>query len=286
MPVKNSRFLLLIVLLCTLDAKGQKTDIMILGSDHLVQLYNSNQPGTDVLIPQRQKEIGAFVASVMQYKPDLIMVEVLPEEQGKIDSLYALYVANKIKLEDLQDGRSEVYQLAFRMGKQLGLSKIHCVNAPGGTSQGILDNGENIHLYKEEGLALRAMVMEKKQALQENKLSLQDYLRFINQPGTYNKVYRLRYMTPARVTNGTFKNPDAMVDTAFINPKYIGAELISVFKNRDYKIYSNIVTMQMRTKAKRALLIIGAAHIGSLKSIFRDDADFNLADTQVYLGKK
>lgn len=257
---------------------------MLLGSDHFSQLYNNN-PATDVLRPQRQNEIKEFISSVIRYRPDLIMVEVLPEKQPEIDSLYVLYTTGKLQLKDIDDGRSEVYQLAFRMAKQLGLPRIYCVNAPGGTSQSILDSGENIALYKAEGMAIKAMVMEKVKALQENKLSLKDYLLFLNQPHTYNKVYRLRYMTPARVINGTFKNPDAMVDTAFVNPKYIGAELTSIFKNRDYKIYSNIVTTQLKTKGKRVLLVIGAAHIGSLKSIFRDDEEYNLVDTTKFLGK-
>jgi hypothetical protein len=285
MKVRFVLFTALFSLVCAFSAQSQKTDIMILGSDHFAQIYKSANPNTDVLLPQRQKEIKEFIASAIHYNPDLIMVEVLPENQQEIDSLYTLYVANKIKLEDLEDGRSEVYQLAFRMAKQLGLPKIYCVNAPGGTSQSILDNGENISVYKDEGLAVRAMVIEKMKAFQENKLSLKDYLFFLNKPATYNRVYRLRYMTASRVTNGTFKNPDAMVDTAFINPKYIGAELTSVYKNRDYKIYSNIVTSQMKTKAKRALLIIGAAHIGSLKSIFRDDYEYNLVDTKKFLRK-
>ncbi|MBE7170326.1 MAG: hypothetical protein INR73_07035 [Williamsia sp.] len=283
MRIRSVLFTAFLALTCTLSAQSQKTDIMILGSDHFTQIYNSNNPNTDVLLPQRQKEIREFISSAIRYRPDMIMVEVLPENQQKIDSLYTLYVADKIKLENLEDGRSEVYQLAFRMAKQLGLSKIHCVNAPGGTSQSILDNGENIALYKEEGLAVRAIVAEKMKALQENNLSLKDYLLFLNKPGTYNKVYRLRYITPARVTNGTFKNPDAMVDTAFIDPKYIGAELTSIYKNRDYKIYSNIVTTQLKTKSKKLLLIIGAAHIGSLKSIFRDDADYQLIDPKNFL---
>jgi len=285
MKVKFVFFVSLFTLICTLSAQSQKANILIVGSDHLAQIYNSKNPNTDVLLPQRQNEIKEFATSIMRYKPDLIMVEVLPENQQRIDSLYALYVADKIKFDDLEDGRSEVYQLAFHMAKQLGLLKIHCVNAPGGTSQSILDSGTNISLYKDEGLAVRTMVVEKMKALQENKLSLNDYLFFINQPNTYNKIYRLRYMTPARVTNGTFKNPDAMVDTAFINPDYIGAELISIFKNRDYKIYSNIVTTQMKTKGKKILLIIGAAHIGSLRSIFRDDTDFNLVDAEKFLLK-
>ena len=266
-------------------ANGQKVDMMIVGTDHLAQLYKKDQPNTDIFLSRQQKEIKAFTDLLTPYKPDLILVEVLPEEQAKIDSLYALYVADQLKLEALEDGRSEVYQLAFRMARALGLPKIYGVNAPGGTSQSILDNGENIQLYKDEGRALRTMVTEKIKALQENKLSWKDYLIFINQHTTYQQVYRLRYLTPLRVMNGTFNNPDAMVDTAFINPKYIGAELTSIFKNRDYKIYSNIVTTQLKTKARRALLIIGAAHIGSLKSIFRDDEDYNLVDPNSFFRK-
>lgn len=264
-------------------AQPPKTDLLILGSDHLAQIYNRNHPQTDVFLPKRQAQINEFIALAIRYKPEQIMVEVLPERQKEIDSLYTLYRQDKLTFEALPDGRSEVYQLAFRMGKQLGVPKIDCVNAPGGTSQSILDNGENIELYKKEGVALRAMVTGKMADLQNGSLSLKDYLVFLNQPETINKVYHLRYITPARVINGTFKNPDAMVDTAFVNPKYIGAELTSVFKNRDYKIYSNMVTAQRATKAKRALLIIGVAHIGSLKSIFRDDDEFNLINAQTVL---
>lgn len=108
---------------------------------------------------------------------------------------------------------------------------------------------------------------------------------FLNQPQTYSKIYHLRYITPARVTNGIFKNPDALIDTAFIDSKYIGAELISPFKNRDYKIYSNIVTSQKSKSAKKILLIIGVAHIGSLKNIIRDDEEFNLIKADKYLNK-
>lgn len=90
------------------------------------------------------------------------------------------------------------------------------------------------------------------------------------------------YITPARVTNGTLK-ADPMVDSAFINPDYVGAEFISVFKNRDYKIYSNVVTTQLARQGKRLLVIIGQRHVGSLQSIFRDDPEYKLVDANAYL---
>ena len=75
-------------------------------------------------------------------------------------------------------------------------------------------------------------------------------------------------------------------ETDALNPKRqkeIGAELNSVFKNRDYKIYSNIVTAKVQHNPKKILLIIGVAHIGSLISIFRDDPEFELVSANKFL---
>ena len=263
-----------------------KTELLILGSDHLNQIYKKGNPETDVLNPKKQNEIAEFSSLVEKYNPDMIMVEALPEKQAEIDSLYSLYLMNKLQLDSLKNGRSEVYQLAFRIGRQRKLNRIICVDAHGGTSQSILDNGQNIELYKNETTELRKIVGEKYAALQNGTLTFKDFLIFLNQPETYNRVYHLKYITPARVVNGTFKNPDEMVDTAFVNPKYIGAELISVFKNRDYKIYSNIVTTQIQHRPKKILLIIGVAHIGSLNSIFRDDPEFELVNANKFLIKE
>ncbi len=67
---------------------------MILGSDHLAQIYKSDNLNTDVLLPNQQNEIKAFAKLIIPYNPDIIMVEVLPEKQKEVDSLYALYFHN------------------------------------------------------------------------------------------------------------------------------------------------------------------------------------------------
>ncbi|UZR96102.1 DUF5694 domain-containing protein [Chondrinema litorale] len=271
------------VICLSTNAQSNKTEILILGSDHLSQVYREGQPNTDVLIEKNQESIEEFAKSIEQFTPEMIMVEQLPERQSEIDSLYALYLKDKLDMASLEYPRSELYQLAFRIGKEKGVKQITCVNSKGGTSQGILDNGDNIDIYENETKALREIVKAKYMGLAQGTLSFKEYLTFLNQPEAYNKLYRLKYLTPARVTNGTFTNPDEMVDTAFIDPKYIGAELISVFKNRDYKIYSNIVTNVMEHQSEKVLLIIGVGHVGSLKSIFRDDYEFELVDANTFL---
>lgn len=132
-------------------AQSQKTGFMIVGSDHLAQTYKKEFPSTNVLLPKAQKEVSDFAHSIAAYASDLVCVEVLPSHQQELDSLYALYMQNKLDLKALKDGRSEVYQIAFRVAKERKLKTVYCVNTPGGTSQSILNNGDHIDLYKKEG---------------------------------------------------------------------------------------------------------------------------------------
>lgn len=276
-------FLLLLLLNVPSPIVAQSSEIMLVATDHFQQIYKKDNSNTDIFTDKRQKEITESSRLLAQFKPDLIMVEREPEQQAELDSLYRLYTAQRLDLKILPQGRDEIYQIAFRLGKNLGLKRIFGVNAPGGSSQSMLSNGANISLYKDSTTVLRKVVAEKYRQIADGSLSFTDYLRFLNSPQAYNKIYRLRYITPARVTDGYFDNPDKMVDTAFINPKYIGAELSALFKNRDYKIYSNIVVTAMKEKPRRILLLIGTGHIGSLRSIIRDDPEFRIVETLDYL---
>lgn len=274
---------LFVVLSCPLIAQAQQTEIMLVAVDHFEQVYKKEKPLTDVLATASQKGIAETVQMLAKFKPDLILVERLPERQMEMDSLYNLNLKGNLDLKATDGGRDEIYQLAFALGKRLSLKRVHGVNAPGGSSQGMLDNGTNIEIYKDSTTALRSLVTAKYQALAEGSLTFKDFIVFLNSPAAYNKIYQLRYMIPARVTNGTFKNPDEQVNTAFLNNKYIGAELTSIFKRRDYMIYSNVVNKVLQEKSKRIMLLIGTAHIGSLRSIFRDDPEFKIIETTAYL---
>ncbi|GAB3729985.1 hypothetical protein GCM10027594_12060 [Hymenobacter agri] len=265
------------------QSSAATTDILLLGCSHLAQLYKAGNPNSDVLMPKRQAELAAVLDGLARYQPDGILVEELPDEQGRLDSLYQRYRQGQLDLNTLPGGRSEVYQLGFALGKRLGLARIQCVNAPGGTSQSILNAGQNIELYEQATADWRTFSDPFGQQLLAGG-TLGQFLRTINAPATLRQLHTLVYCTPARVINGTLK-PDEMVDAAFINPKYVGAEFISVFYNRDLKVYSNIVTTQLQTKQSRQLLIIGARHVGSLQGIFAADPAYRVVPTARYLGR-
>ena len=261
------------------------TLILLLGCNHLSGLYKPENPNSNMLASKRQAELATVLDQLQRYRPDGIMVEELPERQARVDSLYQLYRQNKLDLNTLPGGRSEVYQLGFALGKRMGLARIQCVNAPGGTSQSILHQGQNIELYEQATTRWRVFAAPIDQQLLAGTSTVSQYLRALNSPAVVRQLHTLVYNTPARVTNGTLK-PDPMVDAAFINPRYVGAELTSVFYNRDLKVYSNIVTTQLATHQSRQLLIIGVRHLGSLQGIFSTDPAYQLVDAAPYLGRK
>src|SRR5687767_15028689 len=112
-------FVFVFLVSSTVNAQKEVSKLMIVGSDHLDNVYKKDQPSTDILTSKNQNDLQQFIAFVDTYKPDMVMVEVLPEKQPEIDGLYNLYLTNKLKIEDLPDGRSEVYQIAFRIGKKM-----------------------------------------------------------------------------------------------------------------------------------------------------------------------
>ncbi|TGD77819.1 DUF5694 domain-containing protein [Hymenobacter wooponensis] len=264
---------------------GPRTDIMLLAVPHLPQLYKKDNPSTDVLSPRRQTELVAFRDQVLRYRPNAILVEELPSQQPRLDSLYALYRQDKLDLNNMPGGRSEIYQLAFPLGKRLGLDRIYCVNSQGGTSQSILHEGTNIKLYQDATAEHRAYYTPVVQKWEAGDLSMSGLLAFLNSQPMLEQLHTLVYRTPARVTDGTLK-PDEMVDSAFIKPHYVGAEFISVLYNRDLKIYSNIVTTQMATRSSRILTIIGGRHVRSLQGIFSTDPAYRLVPSTAYIKQK
>lgn len=266
-------------------AAPRPVDIMLLASPHLAQFYKTGKPSTDVLAPTRQRELAALLTQVQRFRPAAIMVEELPREQPRLDSLYALYRQDKMDLNALPGGRSEVYQLGFVLGRRLGLERIYCVNSEGGTSQSILHEGTNIQLYQDATTEHRAYYAPVLQQWESGAVSMGGLLYFLNSRPMLEQLHTLVYRTPARVTDGTLK-ADPMVDAAFVKPHYVGAEFISVFYNRDLKIYSNIVTTQLATRSPRLLTIIGGRHVASLQGIFRTDPAYRVVEATAYLKKK
>lgn len=255
---------------------------MLAGFDHLNQLYNQ-QPQSDVYSPKKQAEINQLNTCFQAYAPDMIMVEVDPIEQPRIDSLFALYATGKLTLDALPYGRSETYQIGFALAKRLKHKRVYCVDHYEATSQSLLTDGTNIDVYQRALQQLQGIARPLKKQVQQDSLSVYEYIRRLNQPEMIALTHRLFYNLPALVVNGEFSKTAAnTLDVSKIDKRYIGAEFISLFYNRNLKIYSNALISQRQYQGKKLLLLFGQTHVGVLQELFRANLDYSLVSPLTY----
>jgi hypothetical protein len=261
-------------------------DILLLGSTHFGQtgFYRGN-PEADLFTERRQAEVAQVNEQLRRFKPDLILIEREPEEQPTVDSLYALFRMGRLRLPNLPDGRgrAEQYQFGFKLGKSLNIERIYGVDFYNGTSTRILTEGENIELHLGALGAFASKGREIEGRFKSGGLSVKEFLAVLNSPELLRLTYQTLFLTPARVRNGRFSNPDASIDTARVDARYIGAEFISHFYERELKIYANIVTTQLREKSKRVLVIMGQRHAAVLTTLFTQDPAYRVVPVSTYL---
>jgi len=263
-----------------------KIQIMVVGSDHLNQLYNK-QPASDVFSSKKQDELARVRAQLARFRPEVILVEAEPSEQAQIDSLYALYQKGLLSLERLPTGRSERYQIGFALAKQLQLPSPKAVDYFAATSQSLLSTGTNIEAYQQDLKLLQTTARPLRTLVQRDSLSLYDYLALANQPAMIALVHRVQFNTPALVMNGTFAAGGTnSVDLGKVDTEYIGAHFITLFYNRNLKIYSNMLRAQQQSQAKRVLAVYGVAHVGVLEELFEANPAYQLVHAASYLKTK
>ena len=256
---------------------------MVVGSDHLNQLYNK-QPQSDVFSPKKQAELAKVRAQLARFRPEVILIEAEPKEQGQIDSLYAFYQQGLLQLQTLPTGRSERYQIGFGLAKQLQLPSPKAVDYYAATSQSLLSTGTNIEAYAQDLKLLQTTARPLKALVQHDSLSLYDYLALVNQPAMIALVHRMQFNTPALVMNGTFAAGGTnTVDLGKVDTEYIGAHFITLFYNRNLKIYSNMLRAQQQSQAKRVLVLFGVAHVGVLEELFAANPAYQVVHAAVYL---
>lgn len=272
--IKKTILLTIILVLTTVSTFAQQVEVLSLGTFHFA-FYNADVIKTakkdqiDVLDAKYQREIEEIVSKLSKFKPTHIAVEVDPEKQSHIDSLYQKFLNG-----DYQLGRNETEQLGFRMAKQFGHQKLFCVNAWGKHSEEVLrvlDGTDSIA-----------------------NLKFMDY--FYNNPDTsifYNR-------------ESVFKTHGILEELRQSNSegdlkKDLGNYLISIFKyesedneyfgvdfttswwfNRNLRIFRNIQKIDTKP-GDRIVVIFGSGHANILNPLFDVSPEYKLVNTNEYL---
>ncbi|WP_026755559.1 DUF5694 domain-containing protein [Sediminibacter sp. Hel_I_10] len=262
---------------------NEKIDILLVGFDHLSQMDNGTAT-SDIFSSKKQKEIILLTEKLKSFAADMILVEKEASEQKTLDSLYRSFVKGNIQLSNIENGASETFQVGFRLARMLQLNRVFGIDHYESTSQSLLDSGKNIDVFKNGLGALINIARPLKKSVQKDSLSIYEYIKIMNQPEMINLSYNALFNLPAYVIEGEFsENGTNTVDIGSIDNRYIGAEYITLFYNRNLKIYSNILNTQLDQNSKRIILIMGQLHIGVLMDLLKHNSRYNVRDISDYL---
>jgi len=253
------------------DELPPPTQVMTLGVFHfayhnLDAIKTKKEDQILVLKEPYHSEIIAIAAAISEFHPTAIAVELTPDQQSRIDSLYALYRAGRFDLP-----KSEVYQLGFRIGKEANVPVISCVN----------DWGRHY-------ANLRALFRD---SIRTNRLN--DY--FLHSP---DSVYAPHGNAP-RVKSiigelEQLNNPTAIrerLSAYLVNPfkyeekpgDFTGVDFeTGRWFNRNLRIFRNIQRIKHDSN-DRILLIIGRDHLNLLNLFFDVSKEFELVSPLPYL---
>ena len=254
----------------------ERVEILILGTLHFNQFHKKGDRFRDFTSQERQKEFSEVVASLDQFHPDAVFIEREPKHQKKMDSLFRL---KPLDYHSISGGMSEVYQIGVQLAKKRGLQTVYGVDFYESTSQNLMKEGENLEVYQQalqffqnKGRSITGVFLS-------GKMTIKEFLIELNKEENIKLSHRLLFNTPAYVRNGSFKNNDDKE----IDNEYIGVEFISLFYNRNLKIYANILSTVAKTKAKKVVLIVGQVHVGVLQELLRNNPKFKVVEVNPYL---
>ncbi|KGP71044.1 DUF5694 domain-containing protein [Pontibacillus yanchengensis] len=241
----------------------RKPQIMILGTFHMrhtPDLYRVD--ASDVLAPERQKEIRFIIDRIKEFKPTKVALEVIKEENDRLNHEYQKYLNDKANLEI-----NEIHQLGFRLAEEMGHEEIYAVDWM--DTVGNLGIGQVYEWAKENQPQMYNDITQKYPIPNINELkskSIYEYIRELNEKEQAWKNHQL-YMQVARIGEGT---------------NYIGIDWVRWWYQRNLTIYSNLANIT-DTLTDRTIMIVGYAHLHLLSQFLTESGEFDVISAQEYL---
>ncbi|MDR2920833.1 MAG: DUF5694 domain-containing protein [Tannerella sp.] len=272
--MKKILFLSIFILLLFPISAQDTIPVLTLGTFHfnfpnLDRIQFTEDDQIDVLEPKYQDEINDLVKLLAKFEPTIIVIERRPESQKRIDSLYHEYLKGKY---DLKRGEDE--QIGFRLARQMGISKLYCVDEWGGSYNRIeklLDNEnseEYINFEKSFSEHPDSVKMFEPKNIFKEKGIIAELLELNNKENIHKSL--------GNYLIGHFKYESYPYD-------YTGVDFeTGRWFNRNLRIFRNIQRIEAKPSDK-ILVIFGAGHLNILNYLFECSPEYSLEDTGKYL---
>jgi hypothetical protein len=244
---------------------GPKFPVMVLGSPHLANPGRDyrNAKLDDVLVPKRQAELERVAEQLAAFQPTRIAVEAVVADSAMLQAQYAEYLRT-----DSLPGRSETYQVGFRLAKRLGHERVYAIDYKQDMRVGEVlewgpEHGQGEIVGQIQGFMGQAMPLMQRMLGEMTmgqiyaRASRPDFLSLTHEP----------YLLMARIGDGT-EEP--------------GWQDVSGWYARNMRIFVNL-TRIVTAPDDRVLVIFGQGHAPLLRHYVEASGDFTLAEPADYI---
>ena len=239
--------------------------IMVLGTFHMegsCDVHGEKLEG--ISTKRRQREIQELVDRIKKFNPTVVAVEVEKRVNELLQEKYNMYLES-----DVLERENEVWQIGFRLAKQLGHKSVVGVDwmEEGVSQRGC---GEVLTYLEEKEPELYEELKQYAGAIVklDEQTTILDAYRKMNSKEEVEKSLAY-YVNYARIG---------------INEGYYGQGWLLWWYQRNLSIFANISELVKRDSDERVLLLIGAAHKGVLMEMLQDSKLFDVVDVLEYLG--
>lgn len=250
--------------------------VYLLGVFHFAQTDSTY----DVLEPHHQQDISKVCEKIKALAPDKIFIERQPdfEYESKMDSLYQAFRGGDPRVR-----RNEIWQVAFRVARDLGHDSVYSCDHPGqyGFFYGQIADYAGAHgqmdvlEYKAPGTTRPPSDFMNEDSLMQ-QVSLLDYLRWLNAP-EIQAASHAHYVNVYPQTGN--------VNVFNYNEEFLlGAQLTADWYRRNIMIYTKMIN-QLDYSEKAIFLVMGNDHIPIIRHLFESNPYFEVVDTPSWLGK-
>ena len=222
--------------------------LLILGTFHFKDAgLDDYKPevSIDIMSEPRQTELAVVLERLAEFAPTKILIEAKQERQGVMDERYSQFLAGEFELQ-----ANEIYQVAFRLGKNLGHDRLYGVDVSGRNYQDLPDSEAYALEHGQEfpqadAWSERFTELYRAEDHSKVEMTLRENFLFLNSADrlrTGHGHYVLSYL--ALGVAEEFPGTDSLTGWWY---------------NRNLRIYSRI--LRVMEPGDRLLLLIGAGHV-------------------------
>ena len=253
----------------------RNSDVMVLATYHFASLvkHEINVETDDIFHPTRQKEIDAVVEALKPFSPTMIALEAESEYNAVFNDFYSKYLdgswdsSGSEGMQMLE--RSELFQIGFRLAKELSLERIYAVDEMTVRPLERMFEFAESHGY-EQFLAHRDRRFREIEDSWEGDLSsktIGQLLLKLNSPKDI-AVSNSSYIALIRFGN-ELEQP--------------GVDVHVEWYRRNVLIFQSLYNMTKGRSGERILMIYGADHASQLRELIESSPDFNLVEVSEFL---